>query len=743
MRPETPPARAAPRRARRAERFAGPLVGAFVTLLTLAGALWQGPGGGPAAEALFDAFQRQAPRVWDPDAPVRVVAIDRESLARYGQWPWPRTYFIALLDRLDALGAAAVAFDVIFAEPDRTAPELVAEAARRFQPGAAPPPRLIEHASHDVLLARRIAASPVVLGALPVDGASARPFAPRAGFAFAGSDPREALRGFAGVEAPLAILTQNAAGYGLAGIGDGGAVARRGTLFARVDGAIAPALAVEALRVAQGARGHLLRASDASGEGAGGAAPVAVEARIGAVSTPLNPDGSVWIRYAGRQPGRSLPAWRVLEGEPGDPALRAEIEGRIVLVGATAPGLRYVADTPLESGVDGIEIHAELLEQLMSGERLTRPDWAFGAELLAVAAFGALSTALVLRRGPLSGAVLGAGLATILLGGAWFAFARGGLLVSPAFPLLAIGAAFVSVTSLNYLASLRQTRAVRAQFERFVAPEVIGALVEDPEMRSEARGALRPLTLMFVDARGFTTLSETMPPDALIDYLNEILGALSDCVLRSGGTVDKFIGDCVMAFWNAPLEVADHEDRSLRALWAIGEAQAALNAGFAARGLPPVRLGAGINTGLCSVGLMGSPRRLDYSCIGDAVNVASRLQDLTKAFGVWCIVGEATVARATGWAALELDRTPIRGRAGTERVFTILGPAAVARDPAAEALSAAVAQARAARDAARGTGETAGFEAAAAALAALSWPGIDTGRLAARFRETLEQGLSR
>jgi adenylate cyclase len=722
----------------RARRLAGPALGVVVTALALLAAAAQGPGGGPASEALFDAFQRRAPRTWTPDAPVRIVAIDRESLARYGQWPWPRTYFVALLDRLEGLGAATIAFDVLFADPDRTSPELVAEAARRFEPGAKPPPPLTPHAAHDAVLARRIANSPVVLGALPIDGPSERPFRPRTGFAFAGSDPSAALRAFPGVEAPLAILTENAAGFGLAGVGDGGGAARRATLFATVDGRIAPSLAVEALRVAQGARGHLLRSSHASGEGSGGAGPVPVEARIGAITAPLNPDGSIWIRYAGARPDRTLPAWRLLEGDAPDPALRAEVEGRVIVVGATAPGLRYVVDTPLATGVDGVEVHAEVLEQLVAGDWLSRPDWAFGAELLAVAAFGALTTGLVGRRGPVSGAILGAGMGAILLGGSWLAFERGGLLLSPVFPLAAIGGCYVALTAANYFGSLRQTRAVRSQFERFVAPEVIGALVEDPDMRAEARGALRPLTLLFVDARGFTTLSETMPPDALIAYLNEILGAVSDCVLRTGGTVDKFIGDCVMAFWNAPIDAPDHEDRALRALAAIGEAVGTLNAGFVARGLPPVRLGAGVNTGLCSVGLMGSPRRLDYSCIGDAVNVASRLQDLTKAFGVWNVVGEATVAKAPGWTAVELDRTPIRGRAGAERVFAVLGPASVAEDPAARALIAAVARARTARDAARAGGDRAAFEAAAAALSALSWPDVDTGRLAARYRETLE-----
>jgi adenylate cyclase len=300
-----------------------------------------------------------------------------------------------------------------------------------------------------------------------------------------------------------------------------------------------------------------------------------------------------------------------------------------------------------------------------------------------------------------------------------------------------VAGCYVGLTALNYRMSQRQSRAVRSQFERVVAPEVIGALVEDPDMQAEARGALRPLTLMFVDARGFTTLSETMPPEALIAYLNEILGAVSDCVLRTGGTVDKFIGDCVMAFWNAPIEAADHEGRALAALFAIRDARDALNAGFAARGLPEVRLGAGVNTGLCSVGLMGSPRRLDYSCIGDAVNVASRVQDLTKPFGVWNCVGARTLERAPGWTAVELDVTPIRGRAGAERLFTVLGPAALAADPAAAAFIAAVDRARTARDAARAGGSMAEFEAAACALAAMRWPDVDTGKLAAHYRGTL------
>jgi adenylate cyclase len=662
---------------------------------------------------------------------VRIVAIDRESLQRYGQWPWSRTYFVELVDRLQSLGAAVIAFDILFADPDRTSPEMITAAERRFDPDATPVMQMVEHTQHDRLFARRIANAPVVLGALPRAAAEgdgdASGFVQRFGLGAAGSDPRPGLIAFEAVEAPLTLFVENATGYGLTGVGDGSSpVVRRTPLFSTVDGVVAPAMILEALRVALGSRSYLLRSSDASTEGAGGAEPQLTSARVANVEIPLSADGAAWLRFAGHKPERFLPAWRVLDGAEADPALAPLVEGQIVLVGATAPGLRYIAPTPLSPAMDGVEIQAEALEQILLGVSLTRPDWAPGAEGLATVLAGLLSFFLINRRHPAIGAVGGA----VIVGGlgwaAWHGFTEMGVLVSPVFPTIAVAGSLVGLNTVNYLQTAAQGRAVRSQFERFVAPEVIREIVEDPERQLALRGEERELTLLFCDVRGFTTLSEMMPPAELIAYLNQILSALSDCVLERAGTVDKFMGDAVMAFWNAPVDAPDHRERAIDAAHAMLRAQDALSTEFAEKGLPPIRVGVGINTGECRVGLMGSERRLEYSCIGDAVNVASRMQDLTKQFGLFACIGGAT-ATAAGDAAVEIDTTPIRGRAAEEPIFAVpdapLSEIAIFRSAVNDARAA-----RTARDAAA-------FEAALVRVEETAPRGVDGARLAVHYRD--------
>jgi adenylate cyclase len=710
-------------------RFAPLLVAFLVTGAALTAVSAQGGRVDPLSAALFDRFQQIAPRAYDPGLPVRIVAIDRESLQRYGQWPWSRTYFVELVDRLQKLGAAVIAFDILFADPDRTSPEVVAAAARRFDPDAPPVIAMREQTQHDIQFARRIANAPVVVGALPREALAEdleAGFEGDFGLATAGSDPRDRLLAFAAVESPLEIIRDNAAGYGLTGVGDGSsAVVRRAPLFSTVAGAPAPSLAMEALRVAQGARSYLLRSSDASAEAAGGAEPQLVAIRVGGIDVPVSADGAAWLRFAGHQPARYVPAWRVLDGDAVDPNLRLYFEGQIVLVGATAPGLRYVAPTPVSPAMDGVEIHAETIEQIVLGVSLARPDWAPGAEALAVALCGLIAVAAMHRRHPAIGfAALALGVGA-LGWGAWEAFHNHGLLVSPVFPGLTLAGCFVGLNVVNYLQSTAQSRAVRSQFERFVAAEVIKEIVDDPERQLALRGEERELTVLFCDVRGFTTLSERMPPAELIALLNRILSALSDCVLERNGTVDKFMGDAVMAFWNAPVDAPDHRERAMGAARSMFRALDKLNADLKEMGLPPIGVGVGVNTGVCRVGLMGSERRLEYSCVGDAVNVASRLESMTKELGLFACIGSAT-AQAAGEDAVEIDTIAIRGRAAREPVYAL-----PETDRAGiEAFRARVDAVRAAREA----GDRDAFETALGEIAVNAPLGVDGDRLARHYR---------
>ena len=724
-----------PRRRFRGSRLLDIAIVVCTIALGVTAATRQGATLGPVGALVADAFQRAAPRPYDPAAPVRIVEIDAESLRRFGQWPWPRPYLAELIRRLQALGAAAIAFDILFAEPDRTSPELLIDTANRFATGAAPALRPTLDTLHDTAFAEAIGQAPVVLAALPGMAHEDEPPLDRLfGMVVAGGDPRPRMVSLGGLDRPLPLLVAAASGYGVGGIPVGeSAIVRRLPLFSIVGGDIAPAISMEALRVAQQASNYVIRTSTSSVEAGGGVEPEIVDARNGGIVMPLSGDGTIWVRHAGPQRARFIPAWQLLDGQEPDPRLEDRILGHIVFVAATAPGLAQRVETPLGAGIHPAEVHAEVVEQVLAGIALQRPDWAPGAEALTVIAVGLVTAAVTLGSSALTGFVLGGVLPLTVMAGSWLAFTRLGLLLSPVTPVLTGAALYTLLTAVNYFRYRRDSGAVRAQFERFVAPAVIRQLVADPDSRDAMRGSSRDLTVMFADARGFTRMSETMPPDALIAYLNECFGEMTEAVLAGSGTIDKYMGDCIMAFWNAPLDVPNHAEQALRTCFAIRAAQLRLNPRFAAEGKPQVEFGVGLNTGPCSVGLMGSSRRLEYSCVGDTVNVASRLQDLTKQYGVWNIAAAAVVEAAPGWTVLPLGRASLRNRSVPVPIVSVLGPPG---EPLAPAEAAFLEAALAARSA--GAATPAG-RAALDALRGMVLPGLNGAQLARAIETTARE----
>ena len=642
----------------------------------------------------FDAWQRLSPRAYDPDTPVRIIAIDRRALERFGQWPWPRPVLARVVERLRDAGAAAIGFDVVFAEADRTSPEEIARslAAAGLDAGA-----VLEGEAHDAIFARTLAEAPVVLGAIPVFGGGERAPAIKAKPSFLGSDTGDALPAFPGADVNRPELAAAAQGVGSIALTpedreDG--IVRRTPLAVRAGDEIVPSLALEMLRVAQGARGYLIRSSDAGGE-LGGGAPVVSGVRVGALEIDTGADGAIWVRYAGTQPERTISAAAVLERDL--PALAADVEGRLVLIAATAPGLGDIVATPMASTVPGVEVHAEILEQLVTGVPLTRPDWAAGAERAAVLGIGALVALSFLFLGFTAGAVVaaativGAPLASFAL------FRDAGLLLGPAAPVLSGALAWGSAAAADYLGARRERQEIRRQFEHFVAPEVISEIARDPGRHMAPGGEERELTILFSDVRSFSTISSTMTPSELIAWLNGYLTPMAEAIIDEKGTIDKFIGDAIMAFWNAPRRDPDHARQALNGALAMKGAMDALNARFAEEGRAQATFGVGLNTGICSVGRIGARKRLDYTCIGDAVNVASRVEGLTKTYGVTVLMGEDTARQAPDYALVEIDRVEVKGREGTPfDVYALLGgpqdaklPAfAEARDGYASALTA-------------------------------------------------------
>jgi adenylate cyclase len=619
----------------------------------------------------FDYYQRLTPQKYDPDTPVRVVDIDEASLARVGQWPWPRTVVADLLDRLGKAGAAVVAFDVQFAEADRTSLEQI---VRRLPQGEAGrlADVIVGRTTNDEAFAEVLGRTPSVLATALSGGSGTFKFPRKAGFAIGGDDPRAFIPSFSGGAGNLAAFEAAAAGIGsINWVPDRDQVLRRVALVYRSGDTYIPSLFAEALRVAQGASTYILKSSNASGESAFGQHSGLNHIRIGDIEVPTDRDGAIWLKFRPSAPENFISAASVLAGT----VPPSEIEGRIILIGSSAPGLLDLRATPLDAAVPGVEIIAQSIEHVLSGRALTRPDYALALEQFIIIAFGILIAFVLAKVSARAAGLMGLFAIMSLLAGGWLAFIHLGLLLDPLYPALALLLLLATATFYVYRQVEVQRAEVRRAFSRYVSPDVVSDLIADPG-KLELGGEVRELTLLFCDVRNFTSISERLSAAELTRFINELLTPLSDVILRNRGTIDKYMGDAIMAFWNAPLAVPDHAAQACRSALDMAARMHELNerwreeAEAAGRTHSDVRIGIGINTGNCCVGNLGSVQRFDYSAIGDEVNVASRFEGLAKVYGLTAIVGERTIRDAPALAAIELDLVRVSGREKPTAIYT-------------------------------------------------------------------------
>lgn len=622
----------------------------------------------------FDSYQRLAPHPATTDAPVRVVDIDEESLSKIGQWPWPREKIAALTDALGRGGAAVVAFDMMFPEPDRTSPDVIAKSLPP-EVSAALDPVLAKLVSNDDVLAGVLARTPAVLGVtLTQEDLPAAPFPQKWGIVVAGDNPVPFLHGYSSYTGNLPAFNTAARGVGAINwIPDRDQVVRRVPLFFRRGDVIVPSLAAEALRVAQGASTYVIKASNASGETAFGQASGINHVKIGAFEIPTDGDGAMWLRFSRIDRSRLIPAWRVLSGDvPAD-----AVAGAIVLIGTSAAGLVDLRATPVDEAVPGVFVHEQILQHILSGRYLTRPDWARAFELVVTAVAG-IGLAIVFPTvGVWVAAALALGAIALINFAAWTAFNQLGLLFDPLYPSICLFGLGAGAAVLLYRRTEVQRQEIRRAFNHYVSPNVVRELIAHPE-KLVLGGEIRKLTIMFCDVRKFSRIAEALSAEELTSFINEMFTPLSDVILRTGGTIDKYMGDAVVAFWNAPLDDDRHCDHALEAGAGILQTLDRLNvrwqerAKASGRNFPIVAVGVGINTGECCVGNLGSIQRFDYSAIGDEVNIASRFEGLTKLYGVALLTGDATLDEASAQPALELDLVQVVGRTQPSRIFTLI-----------------------------------------------------------------------
>ena len=616
----------------------------------------------------FDIFQVIKPRVAKL-RPAVIVDIDEASLRKLGQWPWPRTRVADLITSLTKLGAAAIAFDVVFSEPDRLSPALAADLYRDLDEETRNKLRALP--SNDQVMAEAIKQSGrVVLGETglptvqPLSDAQPLPV----GVAAVGGDPKSFIPSFDGLLQNVPTLESAAAGRGLFTVlpeRDG--IVRRVPMVMQAQGKVMPSLSFETLRVATGNSTILVRMN---ADGIKGVALPGFE-------MPTDRNGQLWVHFAPHDQARYVSAVDVLEGRiPADRFSR-----RLVIIGTSAAGLLDLKTTPNNPAMPGVEIHAQVLESILSNSMLSQPWYAVALELAAALLLGVTIIVLAPILGPMVLLLFGVAFIALLVGSSWYLFTEQQLLIDFTFPLLSSLLIYLTLVFTNFVKEQAQRRQIRSAFGQYLSPTLVEQLAQSPE-KLVLGGEARDMTIMFSDVRGFTTISEIYKddPQGLTALMNSFLTPLTNAIIDRKGTIDKYMGDAIMAFWNAPLYDPTHELNACEAALDMLERVERLNrereAAAKASGtlFIPINIGVGINTGRCVVGNMGSDLRFDYSVLGDSVNLASRLEGQCKSYGLPIIIGSRTANAAKDrFALLELDFIAVKGKKEPEVVYSIVG----------------------------------------------------------------------
>nr|MCU0790868.1 adenylate/guanylate cyclase domain-containing protein [Nitratireductor sp.] len=529
---------------------------------------------------------------------------------------------------------------------------------------------------NDTMLAQSIAKAPVVLGFFNAfDSPQGLPEV-KAGFVQLGDDPKPLFPAMTSSVMSIRPLQEAAAGIGSISLAEqADDVVRRVPMFLTGGDKIYPAFSLETLRVAFGETTYALKTTTASSENVGGELAM-VNFRMGQFTVPVDDRGRFLIYYSRNDPTLYVSAKDLIE-KPAE-EIAPLIENHLVFIGASAAGLRDIRVTTIGENVPGVFMHAQIADQILSENFLVRPDWAQGAEIAAMLVISLLIIGILPFAGPLVSAAFGAVLSLAVAAGSWFAFDRYGILLDPLFPMLTGSAIFLTTTILLFAFTEREKRFVRGAFQRYLAPDLLLKLEKNPDSL-KLGGEIRDMTLMFMDIRGFTPISERLSPQELVTFLNKLLSPLSEAILKHEGAIDKYIGDSIMAFWNAPLDVEDHPRKAARAALEMMERLKELNArdefGFHRPevGLGDVQIGIGLNTGEGCVGNMGSANRFDYSVVGDTVNVAARIESTTKPAGWYILLSEATAAGCPDFAILKGGTMPLKGKSKPATLYALIG----------------------------------------------------------------------
>ena len=622
--------------------------------------------------AAFDQYQRWQPRAYDGKVPVRIVDVDDESLTRMGQWPWPRTVVAQLIEKLQDSGAAAIGFDVVFAEEDRTSPKAM---AATWGVSGDLRERLLRNPDHDEVMRKAMAKGGVVLGfaAERKDAKTRLPAQPYRVVNSGGEPALPYLHKFGGAVTSIELLDSTAAGVGaLTFVPDPDGVVRRVPLLINVRDQVMPSLTAESLRVGLKQKNFVVRTAAQKGAGI-------QDVRIGGTIVPASKEGEMWVHYTRPAKERYIPAWQVFEGR----ADKEKLEGHVVLIGTSAQGLMDLRFNPMGSIMPGVEAHAQALEQILTGIHLERPTWASAIEVLVLITGGILVGVIALT----TRAFVSAGLTAVILAGvglaAWWAFRQHGLLLDPVTPGLMLLIAFIFGSVIQHVNSEREQRWVRDAFSRYVSPNRVEYLVNNPG-DLELGGRRQECSFVFTDLESFTTLIESIGPGPAVALLNDYLDRMVAIAFEAGGTLDRIVGDAVAIMFSAPVQQPDHRERAFKCALAMHQFASQYVADLSAQGKHFGRTRVGVHSGEVIVGNFGGSTMFDYRALGDAVNTSSRLEGANKHLGTTVCVSEETLSGCPGVIARPIGQLVVKGKTKALAVFDPLemasGPALKQRD---------------------------------------------------------------
>lgn len=611
----------------------------------------------------YDVFLRQHPGV-KTDVPIVIVDIDDKSLSRLGQWPWPRNIIGEIVSFVGKGNPKAIGLDIVFAEPDRLSPKRIASAIDLQNMAASCRSDLDSLPDYDKLLAEALESTPAILGfsfvlnsyATPA-GFNSRP----CGFAVIGVDPKPWLFTAANGIGNLPVLEKAASGSGFFNIlPDEDGVVRKVPLIIGFNEDVYPSLVLEMIRKGEDTATFQIRS------GSNGIEYI----KLGAHVIPTDAHGRMNIRFCGPEKNFLYISAIDILSERINPAF---FQNAYVLVGASAQGILDIVATPTSALFPGVEVHAHAINTILTDSYLLEPDWAKGAEFTYLFAMSILLILLV----PAIGATRSGFLFVVTSGGiiffSYWLFNRYGYFLDLIYPLLCTGLIFTTLTFINYVQEERERRNTRKAFSKYLSPVLVNELLNSPE-KLTLSGEERTVTILFSDIRNFTGISEELSPREVCTFLNRYFTAMVEKLMDNGATVDKFIGDAVYAFWNAPLYDNDHARHAVMAALQMREALKELNNTRKADQTPFIETGIGIHTGPVRIGNIGSENRLNYTAIGDSVNLASRLEGVTKVYGVPIIVSATTRQQVKAdFVFRKLDRIQVKGKKRPVTIYELIG----------------------------------------------------------------------